>query len=192
MNEYQLRKSEESEYLWFIPILILAMTERFLMLLTLLWATSCKPNDSGKVNDYPDQFGEIAFDASQDHPDFKLCNPKELVHSRVSLGYEGGRKRIEVICKEVINESEMSFPYNGYVLVRFLVNCDGASGRFRIETMDYGFNEQECPKELVSLIENAVRSLDEWVVEKPENVGKDHSKYLNFKIINGRVDAIIH
>ncbi len=169
------------------------MIERFLLLFILLWVTACSPNTAEEATDYPDQFGEIPFDASSlDDPDFKLCNPKDLVHSRVSLNYKGGRKRIEELCKEAINGSETSYSYNGYVLLRFLVNCNGTSERFRIETMDEGFNRQECPEGLVSLVENAVRSLDEWVVEKPENVGKDHSKYLNFKIINGQVDAIIH
>ncbi len=168
------------------------MAKPFFILLAFFWITGCGANNSEKANDYPVQFGEIAFDESQDHSDFKLCNSQDMVHSRTSLNYKGGRKRIEKLCMEMINGSENVYSYNGYVLVRFLVNCNGQSGRFRIETLDDGFNQQECPEGLASLVEYAVRSLDEWVVETPGNVGKDHSKYLNFKIINGQVDAIIH
>lgn len=72
------------------------------------------------------------------------------------------------------------------------MNCNGAPGRFRIETMDDGFSPIDSPKGLDNLVKNAVRSLDEWVIEKTENNGKDHSKYLRFKFVNGQIDAIMH
>ncbi|WP_139135140.1 hypothetical protein [Roseivirga sp. 4D4] len=153
---------------------------------------SCDVSSASDKKTYPDQFGEIAFDAALDDPGFQLCDSSQMVHSRVSLNYSGGRKRIEELCKQQVNVGGNAYAFNGYILIRFLVNCKGESDRFRIETLDEGFMPIECPDGLVSLVENAVRSLNEWVISKPENVGKDHSKYLNFKMVNGRVDAIIH
>lgn len=164
----------------------------FLIISTMFWLVGCDHNKEYESTDYPDQFGEIEFDADLDRPDFQLCDESGLVHSRVSLNYEGGRKRIEEICKERVNIAESTYAFNGYILVRFLVNCKGESDRFRIEILDEGFEKQVCPDALISLVENAVRSLDAWTITKPENEGKDHSKYLNFKMIDGRIDAIIH
>jgi len=163
-----------------------------LSILLMVWLVACDGHKNETGFQYPDQFGEIGFDEELDDAAFELCDTSTMVHSRVSLNYEGGRKRIEEICKQQVNVAENAYAYNGYILVRFLVNCNGESDRFRIETLDEGFEQKACPDALVSLVENAVRSLNEWLVIKPENVGKDHSKYLNFKMIDGQVNAIIH
>ncbi len=165
---------------------------RFLPILLMTWLLGCNTQKAEKALQYPDQFGEIKFNADLDNPAFELCDASNIVHSRVSLNYEGGRKRIEEICKEKVNGRENPYAFSGYILVRFLVNCKGQSDRFRIETLDDGFEKKACPDALILRVEKAVRSLDAWTITKPENEGKDHSKYLNFKMINGRVDAIIH
>lgn len=153
---------------------------------------SCQSKDASRSVDYPDQFGEIPFDPARDDSNFALCDSTQLVHSRTSLSYVGGRIRIEEIAKEKFTQHGKSFDYNGYVLARFLVNCKGAVGRLRFEYIDDGFKEQKCPEGLASLIRESVEALDEWTIVTPSNKGKDHSKYLNFKIKNGQIDAIIH
>lgn len=143
-------------------------------------------------NDYPAQFGEIPFDPSIDNSNFKLCDSTQLVHSRTSLSYAGGRIKIEEAAKALFAQHGVAYDYNGYVLVRFLVNCKGEVGRLRFESLGDGFMEQECPEGLIELIRKAIESLNEWTIVTPANMGKDHSKYLNIKIKNGQIDAIIH
>ncbi len=150
----------------------------------------CQPKEVS--DDYPAQFGEIPFDPSTDNADFKLCDSTQLVHSRTSLSYVGGRIKIEEGIKTLFTQHGTTYDYNGYVLARFLVNCKGEVGRTRFESMDDGFMQQECPEGLIALIRASVESLNEWTIVTPSNMGKDHSKYLNIKIINGQVDAIIH
>lgn len=152
----------------------------------------CQPKDASGSVDYPNQFGEIPFDSNTDDSSFKLCDSTQLVHSRTSLSYVGGRIRIEEVAKELFAKNEKGFDYNGYVLVRFLVNCNGAVGRLRFEYLDDGFKEQKCPEGLAALIRESVEALDEWTIATASNRGKDHSKYLNFKIKNGQIDALIH
>lgn len=153
---------------------------------------SCQSKDASDSVDYPNQFGEIPFDPATDDSSFELCDSTQLVHSRTSLSYVGGRIRIEEIAKEKFAQHGKAFDYNGYVLARFLVNCNGVVGRLRFEYLDDGFNEQKCPEGLAALIKASVEALDEWTIVTPANKGKDHSKYLNFKIQNGQIDAIIH
>jgi hypothetical protein len=98
----------------------------------------------------------------------------------------------EAISREIFEAETNVYPFDGYVIVRFLVNCDAEVGRLRIESLDDGFMEQEAPEGLMSLIKKSVKALDQWIITNPANVGKDHSKYMNFKIKNGQVDAIIH
>ena len=155
-------------------------------------AFSCHSNQPVDMSEYPSQFGEIPFDPTVDDPGFKLCDSTNLVHSRVSLSYVGGRKRIEEICKDIFEKHKSRYDYDGYIIVRFLVNCEGKIGRLRFESLDEGFTKQKSPDGLVELIRESINALNEWTIIPPENVGKDHSKYLNFKIKNGQIDDIIH
>ncbi|GAB5526244.1 MAG: hypothetical protein Roseis2KO_41160 [Roseivirga sp.] len=161
------------------------------MIVTVL-VSGCQSDQSENQVDYPNQMGEISFDATKDDPDFTLCNEQDLVHSRTSLSYRGGRKRIEEISREMFSKATGNHDFSGYIIVRFLVNCQGETGRLRIEPMDDGFMEQAAPAGLIDLIRSSVEALDEWTITKPVNKGKDHSKYLNFKIKNGQIDAITH
>lgn len=163
----------------------------FFLVLTIV-VFSCQSKDHVDVDIYPSQFGEIPFDSTSDNPAFKLCNETDLVHSRTSLSYVGGRQRIEEILREAFENHNNTYEYNGYVLVRFLVNCQGKAGRLRFESMDEGFVKQKSPDGLVALIRKSIETLNEWTIVTPANEGKDHSKYLNLKIKNGQIDAIIH
>lgn len=160
--------------------------------LCLLWTlVSCQTNKPTSEQIYPDQLGSIAFDASVDNPDFRLCNEADLVHSRTSLSYEGGRAKIVELTKEQFTASGR-IDFDGFVVAHFLVNCQGHPGRVRIETMDEAFARKDAPETLVNLLRNTVLSLNGWVISKPVNEGKDHSKYLIFKFVKGEVVAITH
>jgi len=141
---------------------------------------------------YPDQMGYISFDPSKDSSAFQLCDEADLVHSRTSLSYEGGRARIVELSRRAFAEYSSDIDFTGYVMAHFLVNCKGKIGRLRIDAMDDAFIEKEAPEALINLIDKSVRQLDAWIVSRPANEGKDHSKYLNFKIVNGQIDAITH
>ena len=157
-----------------------------------LWAiVSCQHNNPTSEQIYPDQLGSIAHDASKDSPDFRLCHEADLVHSRTSLSYKGGRAKIVELTKEQFANSDR-IDFDGCVVVHFLVNCQGHPGRVRFEAMDEAFAPKNAPEALVNLLRDTVLSLNNWVISKPANEGKDHSKYLNFKFVNGEVVAITH
>lgn len=168
------------------------MRVQVIFILVVMTIFGCESTNSSDLIDYPNQFGEIPFDAEMDDSSFELCDATALVHSRTSLSYVGGRVRIEEISKKVFDKEGRVYTYDGYVLVRFLVNCKGEIGRLRFESLDGGFMQQVAPEGLVALVRKSVEALNEWTIKTPSNKGKDHSKYLNFKIKNGQIDAIIH
>ena len=167
------------------------MRLRALCTYLLLVLISCQAERHIEEPEYPEQLGSIAFNATTDNSDFKLCNEANLVHSRTSLSYEGGKAKIEALAREWFAKSG-GINFSGFVSVHFLVNCQGLAGRVRIEAMDGSFVEKEAPKALIHLLRNMVLSLDKWVVTKPPNAGKDHSKYLIFKIVNGEIAGVTH
>lgn len=168
------------------------MKVAFMFILIVMVTLGCQPEKGTELVDYPNQFGEIPFDPSLDNSGFDLCDSTDIVHSRVSLSYVGGWAKIEAISQGIFDSATDVPVFDGYVVARFLVNCNGQIGRLRLEVLDDGFMEKEAPDELVALVIKSVKTLSEWTITNPANIGKDHSKYMNFKIKNGHVDAIIH
>jgi hypothetical protein len=153
---------------------------------------SCQSETKDSREKYPKHLGEIPFDRELDDPNFKLCDSAILVQSRLALSYVGGFSRLAEICKTNYAKAAKKEDYTGIILVRFIVNCENETGRFRFQTLDEAFLHQECPEALVNRVKKCVQALEEWVFLIAENKGKDHSHYLNFKIIDGEIKSIIH
>ena len=165
----------------------------YLVLLGFILA-SCNEKDSqqSQSESYPENLGQISFDASIDKEDFQLCDTSILVQSRRAIAYEGRDKALEEECRKQLNLSENETNYDVYIMARFLINCRKETGRIRLQTLDVQFLEQDCPAELKEEIRSCVLSLNKWIFTRPNNQGKDHSKFLNFKFSNGELQTIIH
>lgn len=142
--------------------------------------------------EYPEFIGEIDADDRLDDPRFKLCDSTMLVQSRLALSYEGGLAQLEEKGKKALGNRENYKKYSGYVMVRFIINCQKETGRFRFQTLDEQFLVQDCPQELKQQVQQFIEGLDKWVFLRAEDQGKDHSKYLNFKFEQGQLTNIIH
>ena len=168
----------------------------FFFVFVLLVLSICQIKKSKAIKEpekkYPNSVGEIPYSSVLDSPDFKLCDSTRLVQSRLALSYEGGNSEIIKYCKTKLETNNQEFSYDGFVLVRFLINCNKKVGRIRMQTLDEKFLKQEGPQNLVDAIYNSVEDLDKWVFTIEKNQGKDHSKFLNFKIKNGIIESIIH
>jgi hypothetical protein len=166
----------------------------FLLFLLPLALISCQENPANAEppQRYAAQMVEIAPDAELDDPEFYLCSDTGMVHSRIALSYEGGFWQLDAECFVALAQSEERYTYDGLVLVRFIINCEKVTGRFRFQTMDAGFVHQECPDALQAEIKDCAAKLDKWTFIREENRGMDHSKFLNFKFENGKFLLIIH
>ncbi|MEM9052593.1 MAG: hypothetical protein AAGC47_11110 [Bacteroidota bacterium] len=155
---------------------------------------SCHEKDSqeSQSKSYPEHLGQISYDPLIDDIAFQLCDTSMLVQSRLVIAYEGTNKALEEECRKHLNLSENRMNYDGYIMARFLINCRKETGRIRLQTLDAQFLEQDCPAELKEEIRRCVLSLNKWIFTRPNNQGKDHSKFLNFKFSNGELQTIIH
>ena len=75
--------------------------------------------------------------------------------------------------------------------IRFIVNCQGQTGRFRVQGMSYKYNEKTFNKNLTSQLLSLTKQLDGWIIG--ENGGKkfDYYQYLTFKIEKGKLIEIM-
>ena len=79
----------------------------------------------------------------------------------------------------------------GYITIRFLVNCEGKTGLFRIQQINGDYKETTFDNKLVTTIFNFVKNLNGWIIEENKGTKVDYYQYLSFKIENGIVKEIL-
>ena len=141
---------------------------------------------------YPEHVGDIEFNKDLDDPNFKVCDKdRVLQYYNFTKGfqYKGEKPKINEHFKEVKEDSFKK--ETGYVTIRFVVNCEGKTGRFRIQQMNSDFKEWSFDKKLVDKLLTLTKTLNEWVVGEYEGQVFDYYQYLTFKIENGKLIEII-
>jgi uncharacterized protein YfbU (UPF0304 family) len=148
-----------------------------------------------KVNhtSYSKQVGDIVFDKTLDDTAFKLCNEERIVqyyNFSKSVQYEGEKVRIINHFKQHF-QPLLDISQTGYVTIRFIVNCEGKTGRFRVQEMDNNYQVISLDKALVTQILKLTKDLDGWIVGVYDNKKFDYYQYLTFKIKNGSIEEIM-
>lgn len=164
---------------------------QYLWLLLVTLPFSCSTG-SQETTTYSRWVGDIPFDKNKDDSSFKLCNEDNVVHSRHALDYDGGKNAIKEACLNAFQFQESFAAFSGYIVIRFIRNCEGETGRFRVQTLDEHFASQDCPKALEEHLLGIVKTLKNWKYARLKDESFDCSKYLNFKINNGKIDNILH
>ncbi len=158
----------------------------------LLFTFSCnmqKKNEKEVAPVYMEHIGDTPFDPKLDDVNFKFCDTTNVLHHRGRISYTGGTPAME---KELIasykKQSEFE-SFTGYFFVRFAVNCENKSGRFRWEIVDENFKETTCSTALEKEIISKIKSLQYW--NHPIYKGESHDGYtfLIIKIENGNIIA---
>lgn len=121
------------------------------VLLLLIAFSSCGPKDKG--SNYLRHVGDIPFDEKLDDPQFKVCNEsKATVHYAFENPnlYKGEKPAIEAAFRSI--HYSKARPGSGYITVRFMVNCEGATGRFRVEQLDLNYKDKNFDPDFVQEI----------------------------------------
>lgn len=129
--------------------------------------------------------GELSSNREIDG-DFKVCNENKIPNYYVlNTDYEGGKKAIKN--KILSNLQNLEFKNSGLITFRFIVNCEGAIGRFRTQSTNLNLEKIEVSSEKIKSIEEALLSLKNWNPAKNESSSYDSYYVLNFKIRNNRI-----
>lgn len=153
---------------------------------------SCQSEKAVTV--YPNHVGDIIFDKNIDNPDFKRCMDKDYGiqyydYNSNGLQYQG--EKIEIAqALEKLNLSS-SKKTNGYVTIRFVVNCEGKTGLFRIQQMNENYTEENFDKGFIEKLLNFTKSLKGWTPGEMKGRKYDYYQYLTYKIADGKVSEIL-
>jgi hypothetical protein len=168
------------------------MKYRFLALVLLL-VQSCGKTQSLTETTYPENVGDIAFDANLDDLNFKLCNEVrtfQYYNSPKGLPFEGEKAKLNQIYFEKFRKKNFSNE-TGYLTIRFVVNCKGETGRFRTQEMDNEFKAKKLNRELVSELLDVTKKLSGWIIATNGKDTFDYYQYLTFKIESGKLIEIM-
>lgn len=167
--------------------------KNFLLILFLFpLLTSCQ-TEKTVVSKYPAHVGDITFDEKIDDPSFKRCLSEDyrIQYYNDSQGfqYKGEKISIEEKLKSLNIEGDKKL--KGHITVRFLVNCEGKSGLFRVQQMNQEYKETDVDKELANQLLTFTKNLNGWIPKKLNGKTVDYYQYLTYKIENGKVSEIL-
>lgn len=169
------------------------MIKRTLLFGGLLFLMTSCWKDRSANSAYLRWVGDIEEDAALDDPDFRVCNEKNAMqyfNFSKGLPYVGEKYAIEQVFEERYDPS-IAEAQSGWVRIRFIVNCEGQTGRFRIMGMDFDYNEIQLDDSITEQLMAITKSLTGWKIMPDEQYPKDYYQYLIFKIQNGQILEIL-
>ncbi len=160
---------------------------------TVLIFSNCKSQEdiTSKV-EYLRHVGDIKSEDWDD--DFQLCNDESKViqyfNNSKGLEYEGERstiiKAFQDKFKPSIRENQ-----NGKIRIRFVVNCKGEAGRFRILQGNESYEAFEFDPLITEQLLAITKSLKGWKEKKLGDIKIDYYQYLLFVIKEGEIIEIL-
>jgi len=163
------------------------------VIFSLLWSCQTEKKADEK-QEYLRWVGDIEKNEQIDELEFKVCNGDDKILQYFNLGkgpvYSGEKCKIlntfKSKYKPITDKNQ-----NGLIRIRFIVNCEGKAGRFRVLQSDYDYQEKDFNKEIVSQLLNIIKEIEDWEVFKRNEVPVDYYMYLIFKITYGQLTEIL-
>ena len=143
--------------------------------------------------------GDIAFDPATDRSSFQRCGEGQYdvpQYYQSQTAYAGGTQVLrQQFLRAVLPRSTGA--QDGYVTIRFLVNCHGETDRFRITQLNTAYQPAHFSPALVEALLRRAKDLHAWVPGKFSGPGAHHGEamdsyyYLLLKISHGRVVDVL-
>ena len=156
---------------------------------------SCKTEkESDAENEYLRWVGDIKHSEEKDRPDFRICNGEEQVLQYFNLGagpiFPEEKSTLLETFETQYKPVEAS-DQNGLIRIRFVVNCEGKAGRFRLLQVDNDYNEIEFDKRITDQLLEITKGIKVWKVMYRREIPVDYYFYLIFKMKDGHLTEIL-
>lgn len=165
------------------------------MLLVLALFSGCGPskNISQASSPYPKNVGDIAPDTALDDPNFGVCREQYITqyYSSTTSGFRGEKPALEAFFRGKFTKNAKHRGENGYITIRFVVNCRGQTGRFRVQEMGADYRPKKFPSALTAHLLAITKQLDGWLPAQRNGFSLDYYQYLTFVITDGGIAQIL-
>ena len=166
------------------------MTKFLYLLFILPLFFSCQSEKT--ISKYPAHVGDIQFDEKVDDANFKKCFVYPFSFQYYNFdGFQYKEEKLEIEKKlERLNLKSDKNP-NGYITIRFIVNCEGKPGMFRIQQMNENYKATVFDKTFTNQLLEFTKSLNEWIPKEYLGIKINYYQYLTFKIKDGKISEIL-
>ena len=137
---------------------------------------------------FPAQVGDIAFDPAIDDPSFRVCDSQQVYQYYMMSSYYRRHKR--AIADYFISRYKAATNGTGYLTIRFIINCSGSAGRFRVYQLDSNYNNCRFGEDISGPLMNLVRSYKGWEPASSQGKNYDSYQYITFKLKKGAIESI--
>lgn len=164
--------------------------------LLIITLTGCSSSQEIVIDSTPlRSVGDIRVNPNIDDTNFHRCNGEEHTDQYFNYAngfrYKGEKKKLVSILQnqyKPVNKKDQ----NGFVRIRFVVNCKGQSGMFRVLESDVHFEPFQFHPKVTSQLLEITKQLDGWfVVRDQTDTPVDYYQYLIFKIKDGKIEDIM-
>jgi hypothetical protein len=156
--------------------------------------TIASAKESSRESKYLRWVDDIEFDPVVDDDGFKVCygDNRIIQYFNNSRGVEYEREKIAIdkAFQEHYDVSKAA-KESGLIRIRFIVNCQGETGRFRVLSMDEEYNEKQFDASITEQLLEITKSLEGWKPKVDRGRQVDYYQYLIFKIRNGEIVKIL-
>lgn len=137
--------------------------------------------------------GDSKYDPNLDDSTFQLCHSEYQVKQYFNMGnglqYQGGKQALESLIQKKYDP--VSIDQSGWIRIRFIVNCEGQTGRFRLTAADQDYHPFQFDTRIIDQLERITRNLDGWLPQYEDGRSEDYYQYLTFKIKEGQLTEIL-
>ena len=140
-----------------------------------------------------EKIGWIPFDKSIDNSNFKVCDELNIEeYYQVNPSYGEGMPSIRKYFTAHQQELEALCEKDGYVIVRFVINCQGQTDRYRTKFMSLNYtDENSVNAELQKKIIQLTRNMGNWTSGKYDGKTYDCYQHLKFLFKNSQLVDIL-
>lgn len=160
------------------------------IVLSILFLSLCLPVFA-QSSTFPDNVGDIPFDSLRDDPAFVVCNEKQVFqYYNTNSYYKDHKNEIVKYLLDHFHPQETFADQNGYLTVKFIINCKGETGRFRLFEIDNNYQPAHFNEALSAHLMDLVKQLRGWQPAVYKGKIYDSYQYITFRIRNGKIISI--
>lgn len=157
----------------------------------LLLVIACEEESKEETQPYPRWVEDINHNSELDNPDFKTCFPDDQIYQYFNLGngleIEGEKLGLVKTFNANYNTNNVQ-KESGLIRIRFVVNCEGATDRFRLLSSDLNYQDKTFDDNITDQLMSITKSLTGWK-QKLNDKGEaiDYYQFLIFRIVDGKI-----
>jgi hypothetical protein len=158
------------------------------LLLLVVYVVPAPAQQALPAQPFPAHVGDIAFDAVLDDPAFTVCDSIwVLQYYNAPSYYKAHKQEIARFLTSGYKRPADTVQQTGYLTVRFMINCKGATGRFRLFEMDNDYQPFHFSEKVSLQLLQLVKQLTGWKPPVYKEKYYDTYQYITFRLNNGSI-----